>query len=124
MADSSPRIRKNPLKEPTADKKYADATAKLLLAKAEKETALAKAAQLELALAEKHLIVREDAEKIIFETSRTLRDKILSLCTKISPKLSTISSPPEIQKVLKKEFSDLLRNFIDENKERIENIKT
>lgn len=133
MADQSPRIRKNPLKKldksiqtvQTVDETNADlasATARLLLAKAAKEEILSKTALRELQLAEKHLLIREDVEKIAFETSRALRDKIFSLCVKLSPELANNNDPASIQKQLKKSFGDLLKNFIDEYKDGIENL--
>ncbi len=144
MADSSKRIRttgsssKNRIAKAkpvtgelqtlqTAEDTHADlesATARLLLAKASKEEVLSQIALRELQLAEKHLLIREDVEKIVFETSRALRDKIFSLCVKLSPELANNSDPASIQKHLKKSFGDLLANFTNETNDGIESLKT
>lgn len=116
MADSTKRI---PRVINDSEVESCNTMDRLILAKASKEEALARQAQLELDIAEKHLVIRSEVEKIGFEVARGLRDRINSTCIKVAPVVSNMDSPEKITKYLKDQFNDQLRIFIDEFDERI-----
>ncbi len=118
MADQSPRIRKNPKTKAPAEE-ISSAMESLLAAKARKEAALAENAEIELALTKKHLVIRDDVTKTIFEESRNLRDRLHSLCTNIAPKLSNTSKADEVKKILKEAINDVLRAYIEELEQKL-----
>lgn len=111
MADQSPRAR--------GSSKQDAAMKTLVSAKARKELAMAEAAEMENSYAKKQIVIRSEAEKIAFETSRNLRDRINSLSIKLAPKLANIDNPEEITRILKDSYCDLLRTYIEEIQERI-----
>lgn len=126
MADQSPRIRKNPLTKANTNfvpqgtsTTTAIATESLLIAKAAKETALAEQVELDLALAKKHLLIRGDVEKTLFEESRNLRDRLHSMCTKLAPKISKTTKPEEIKKLLKENINNVLRDYTEELNQKL-----
>ncbi|PTR04959.1 hypothetical protein C8R30_101156 [Nitrosomonas nitrosa] len=116
MADSTKRI---PRVINDNDVEAYNAMDELIIAKAKKEAALAQMAEIELSLATKHLIVREETAKAIFEASRTLRDRLLALSVKLAPELSNNSNAQEITKILKKSIEEQLREFVEELEAKI-----
>lgn len=137
MADQSPRIRKNPTKKKavtgevqTVKDQYLPAQPPidqspmnlLIVSKARKEAALAEMSEMENAIAKKQLIVRADADKIVFEAGKFLLDSILEACEKLGPDLAKEKDPIKISKILKTRYSDILKNFVDEWKTNIEKI--
>lgn len=138
MADSSPRIRirKNPIKKKksvagevqelkTFSETHADlesANIRVQLAKARKETALAEMSEMENAIAKNQLIVRADADKIVFEAGKFLLDSILEACEKLGPDLANEKDPLKISKILKTRYTAILKNFVDEWKTNIEQV--
>lgn len=124
MADQSPRIRKNPLAKANTNPvpqgtSTTTAMESLLIAKAAKETALAEQVELDLALVKKHLLIREDVEKTLFEESRNLRDRLHSMCTKLAPKISKSTKPEEIKKLLKENINNVLRDYTEELNQKL-----
>ncbi len=122
MADQSPRIRKNPLAKANTNSQGTSTTTameSLLIAKAAKETALAEQAELDLALVKKHLLIREDVEKTLFEESRNLRDRLHSMCTKLAPKISKVTKPEEVKKLLKENINNVLRDYTEELNQKL-----
>lgn len=122
MADQTPRIRKNPkikTAPDTNEPEVAGAMGDLIAAKARKELALAESAEIELQLAKKHLIIRDDVSKTIFEESRNLRDRLHQMSTKLAPKLSNMTKADEIKKLVKASINDVLRIYTDELSKRL-----
>lgn len=136
MADQSPRIRKNPGKKklitgevqtlkdqnlPVQSNNQSPMDL-LIASKARKEAALAETAEMENAIAKKQLIVKADADKIVFEAGKFLLDSIIEACEKLGPDLSKETDPIKITKILKQRYTDILKKFVDEYETNINKI--
>lgn len=94
----------------------------LIASKARKEAALAETAEMENAIAKKQLIVKANADKIVFEAGKFLLDSILECCEKLGPDLSKETDPIKISKILKQRYTEILKNFVNEYETNIEKI--
>ncbi len=123
MADCSPRLGKRKIEtlhddidEDSSKDEYRNASYELMISKAKKETIQAKIAELELEIALKHVILKSDVEKVLFESSRALRDRLLGLAIHLAPKLANIDDTKEITTVLKKAIEENIKTFTEELK--------
>lgn len=69
--------------------------------------------QLELDLARKNLVIRDDVHKAAFESARKLRDSLYSLCKQSAPNLINIEDPAKIEMYLRDEIESLLKEFTE-----------
>ena len=82
------------------------------VAKAQRETALAKLAELDLAARQGELVARARVENAAYATSRQLRDSILGLPARIAPELAVITDAFALEVALKTALRDVLEGFV------------
>lgn len=85
----------------------------LIKEKARRERILADRDQMELDLVRGNVVVRDDVHKAAFESSRKLRDSLHSMCKQLSPQLSSLTNPREIEDLLLDELNQRLEDYIN-----------